>query len=192
MGTYNGVRYSTTASTMYTTIASNNDSQWYYEERMPKKKPKKPEIKDEVLKILMSGYLSQKDIVWFMDKENRSYDNKMISMLNASYGLVPFIYDPVNDSCEHAIPHEQNWNEALITDCIEHYDGDIVRATVIKFALTCLVSDNPLRKLIIVVRSGFGVEKEDIIGLAQLINARQIWEPDQFKGIKDRICIAIR
>ena len=179
------------------TSSSSSDSgggYWAYRDE-PRKRPDKPELKDEILRIITNKYLSDPQFVWFMDHEKRIYDDEVISVLQGHYGLSPFVYDPINDKWRHDrhnIPDQHSWVEGLITDCLEHHGGRIVRANVIKFALTCLIPDGHKGKLTIIVKKGMGLETEDVIDLARLANAGKVWKPDQFKEIEDRICIAAR
>jgi hypothetical protein len=181
--------------------SSDSSSEWRWVdnddnvERKMKKKPQPkpgPELEDELLKIITSNYFSVPQFVWFMDRGKRVYNDKIIGILQKHRGLSPFIYDPINGDWKHNMPGQHSWREGLITDCLEHHDGHIVRANVIKFALTCLIPCDSRTRLTIVVKKEMGLETEDVIDLARMANAESVWVPDQFKEIEDRICIAAK
>ena len=160
--------------------------------KMTTKKPNKSELEDEVLKIITNRYFAKNQFVWFMDKNKCIYDGKTLATIQSYYGLAPFIHDPINDKHGRATPNEQSWYEGIITDCIEHIDGRIARANIVRFAMSCLMHAEELKRLTIIVKKGMGLEKDDVIELAYFANAKKVWEPTQFEKVEDRICVAAR
>jgi len=190
------VTYSNTSSDTSSSSGSwGGNGHWSYEStkrERPREQSKKPELEDEVLKIITNKYLVDHNFVWLMDYEKRIYDDKMVGILQKHHNLSPFVHDPINGNWKFGVPEEHSWLEVLITDCLEHHDGHIVRANIIKFALSCLVPDSNKKRLTIIVKKEMGLETEDVIDLARLANASKVWKPDQFKEIEDRICIAVK
>jgi len=189
----------------YTTDSSNGNDYVYYNGNLDiafikvdpansrvYPKPEKSEIKDEVLKIIASNYFIRNQFVWLMNREKQIYNGKEIEALQIHYGLLPYIYDPINGSpSDSEIPVYEGWYEALITDCIEYCDKRMSAANVIKFALTCL-ADITEKRLTIIVKKKFGLNEDDIIDMANMAGVNEIWHPDQFNEVEDRICIAVK
>jgi len=155
--------------------------------------PKEPELKDEVLSTIAKKYFNKNRLVWFMNNDKTRYNKDIIDAMRLNYGLSIAVYDPVHgDHRYEGIPSYEGWHEGLITDCLEYCDDYIIKANVIKFALTCLVKSSSLRRLTIIVQKNMDMEKAALIDLAYFANAKNVWEPAEFNKVEDRICIALR